>query len=226
MNRNSVIVAVLVLIGSSTVTHSAFAGGFWRFYISVDGKPAFTGGIGVFGEYSPLDHLESSVAGVVQLGTDSYLDENTKGDVTLTGDVVFRDQHHPPLHMKQIRLVYRPDESFRASGGTVAGGFYDWRLHPDDAAFIVRHYRGSVEPADASPLPKTSAESSVESASKSASKSAIVEAATGVEPADTSRTAKILAVIVAASVVGACMVVWRRSRLRRQRSPNSLVSVP
>lgn len=217
MNRNFVIVAALVLIGSSTVTPSAFAGGFWRFFISVDGKPAFTGGIGVFGEYRPLDHLESSVKGVVQLGTDSYLDENTTGDVTLTGDVVFRDQDHPPLHMKQIRLVYHPDESLRASGGTVAGGFYDWRLHPDDAAFIVAHYRGSVAPADASPSPKISA--------KSASKSGIVEATTGVAPAGASRTGTILGVIIAASVVGACTVMWRRSRLRRQRAPNHLASV-
>lgn len=134
------LVAAVVLVTSSS-TRTAVAGGYWRFYISVDGKPAFTGGVGVFGEFSPLDHLESSVKGGVQLGTDSFLDENTSGDITLTGDVVFRDQEHPPLHMQRLRLVYDRHLADRLSGTTVAGGYYDWRLHPDDAAFIVSHYR-------------------------------------------------------------------------------------
>jgi len=67
----------------------------------------------------------------VQLGTDSFLDENTSGDITLTGDVVFRDQEHPPLHRKQLRLVYQRDESSRANGYFATGGFYDWRLDID-----------------------------------------------------------------------------------------------
>ena len=134
------LVTVFVLVMSSS-TSTAVAGGYWRFYISVDGKPAFTGGVSVFGEYSPLDHLESSVKGGVQLGTDSFLDEDTSGDITLTGDVVFRDQEHSPLHMKRLRLVYDRHLADRLSGTTVAGGYYDWRLHPDDAAFIVSHYR-------------------------------------------------------------------------------------
>ena len=142
-------VVAVFLLALSTTTRLAVAGGYWRFYISVDGKPAFTGGVGVFGDFSPLDHLESSVKGGVQLGTDSYLNENTSGDITLTGDVVFRDQQHPPLHMKQLRLVYERDESDRLNGNFVAGGYYDWRLHPDDAAFIVTHYRREANPAAA-----------------------------------------------------------------------------
>ncbi len=122
---------------------SAVAGGYWRFYISVDGKPAFTGGSGVTGEFSPLDHLETSVRGGVQRGVDSFLGEDAAGDITLTGDVVFRDQQHPPFHMTQLRLVYEKDMADRLSGTTVAGGYYDWRLHPEDAALIVAHYRNS-----------------------------------------------------------------------------------
>ncbi|MBL8809509.1 MAG: hypothetical protein JNM43_04970 [Planctomycetaceae bacterium] len=148
------LVAAVVLVTLSS-TATAVAGGYWRFYISVDGKPAFTGGVGVFGEYSPLDHLESSVKGGVQLGTDSFLDENISGDITLTGDVVFRDQEHPPLHMKQLRLVYDRHLADRLSGTTVAGGYYDWRLHPDDAAFIVSHYRHQASAVRTVQLAKT-----------------------------------------------------------------------
>lgn len=141
INWNASIVFAVFLLVFSATNHLAEAGGYWRFYISVDGKPAFTGGVGVFGDFSPLDHLESSVKGGVQLGTDSFLDENTSGDITLTGDVVFRDQQHPPLHMKRLRLIYNQHESDRLDSTFVAGGYYDWRLHPDDASFIVSHYR-------------------------------------------------------------------------------------
>lgn len=142
--RHLLLVVVVVLVGWVTMPTRAVAGGYWRFFISVDGKPAFTGGIGVGGEFSPLDHLESSVQGGVQLGTDSFLDENTSGDITLNGDVVFRDQVHAPLHMKRLRLVYDRHEADRQSGTTVAGGYYDWRLHADDAALIVSHYRAQA----------------------------------------------------------------------------------
>lgn len=137
------LVGPIMLVALFAPAHSANAGGFWRFNISVDGKPAFTGGIGVFGEYSPIDHLESSVReGVVQLGSDSFLDETITGDITLTGDVVFRDPEHPELHVKRLRLIYKPDSTRSMKGASVAGGFYDWRLHPEDADLIVAHYRG------------------------------------------------------------------------------------
>lgn len=153
MRTSKIVVAAIALIIFITANQQAFAGGYWRFFISVDGKPSFTGGTGVNGEYSPIDHLESSVRyGRVQLGTESYLDEKTSGDITLTGDIVFRDQEHPPLHMKNLRLIYDPSMLDRQAGTTVAGGYYDWRLHPDDAAFIIAHYRKQDESANQPPM--------------------------------------------------------------------------
>lgn len=67
INWNASIVFAVFLLVFSTTNHLAEAGGYWRFYISVDGKPAFTGGVGVFGDFSPLDHLESSVKVVFNL---------------------------------------------------------------------------------------------------------------------------------------------------------------
>lgn len=142
MSRIQTTLRVVVLMTVALWAPQAFAGGYWRFFVTVDGKPACTGGIGVFGPFEPLDHLELAVRqGGVQLGVDSFLDPATEGDITFTGDIIFRDQQHTPLHLSQLRLVYERDSASREGGATVAGGHYDWHLHPDDAELIVAHYR-------------------------------------------------------------------------------------
>ncbi len=134
---------LLLLVSASLLVvlvpdRTALAARFWHLYISVDGKPAFRGGTGA----SPFDNeLDTFVQAGIQLGPDSLFDETAIGDLELTGDVVFRAEERSPIHMQRLRLVYKKDMATRLSGTTVVDGYYDWRLHPDDAAAIAAHYR-------------------------------------------------------------------------------------
>ena len=72
----------------------------------------------------------------LNLGSDSVLDEHTTGDVTLTGEVVFRFVELPPVRLESLRLVRDPDP-VRGSGGSFVGGYRDWYLHPEDTEKIL-----------------------------------------------------------------------------------------
>ncbi len=134
--RNGVLLTVLTL--ASLTPSPAQAMRFWWFDIHVDGKPAFAGGLGMSDRNAPLTVARQLHRAVIHLGSDSSLDENTGGDVTLKGDVVFSFPDLPKLHFKQLRLIYRRDPL--RDSGWVVGGYFDWHLHPDDAAMIIRRY--------------------------------------------------------------------------------------
>lgn len=134
--RNGVLLAALTF--ATLTPNSAQAMRFWWFDIQVDGKPAFAGGLGMSDRNSPLTVVRELRRAGIQLGSDSSLDKNTSGDVTLKGDVVFSFPDLPKLHFKQLRLIHKLDP-FRDKG-SVAGGYFDWHLHPDDAAMIIKRY--------------------------------------------------------------------------------------
>ncbi|MCY2966455.1 MAG: hypothetical protein NT069_22960 [Planctomycetota bacterium] len=144
------LLAVALLI--ALCPDSASAMRFWRFTISRDGQPVMTGGIGMHDQTPPRTVLQHLPNAGIQLGTDSILDPATTGDFTLTGDVRFQFPELPELALPQLRLVYVPDPARDSRGATVAGGFYDWHVHPDDARLILTRL-GADPPADESQLP-------------------------------------------------------------------------
>lgn len=141
MIRQAVLVAVLVAL---FLPGQAHAMRFWRFSITVDGAPMLTGGIGMNDQTPPKEVLQTGLlqAGI-QLGTDSRLDQTTTGDLTLTGDVVLKFPELPDYRTDRLQLVYAPEQ--HQNKYTVAGGYYDWHLHPDDVAAILR-FHGISEP--------------------------------------------------------------------------------
>jgi hypothetical protein len=131
----------------ASLTSQARATRFWRFKITRDGQPVFSGGIGMSDRTPPADVLRMGLhKAKVQLGRDSVMREEEigDGDVRLVGGVVFRFPDLPPLELEQLRLIHAPQSRERTH---VAGGYYDWMLHPDDADAIVRHYSASDSPA-------------------------------------------------------------------------------
>lgn len=122
---------------------------FWRFTISRNGQPLMTGGIGMDDQTLPRTVLQHLPDAGIQLGVDSVLDPETTGDFTLTGDLRFQFPELPELALPQLRLIYVRDATRDLHGASVAGGFYDWRLHPEDVRQILTRL-GADPPANES----------------------------------------------------------------------------
>lgn len=148
MNRPyKFLLTALVAFLLTSVTTQSQAMRFWRFRITRDGQPAFTGGIGMGDSTPPADVLKMGLhRAKIQLGRDSVINAGDigDGDVTLDGNVVFRFPDLPPLELKRLRLIHVPQSR---EGVHVAGGYYDWMLHRDDADAIIRHYTADASPA-------------------------------------------------------------------------------
>ncbi len=141
---------VLFLVGLICFfTESLYGAQFVVFRIDVDGKRAFQGGTGrVPGEpYIDVLRLKVPRAGI-RLAENSPVARDTTGDVNLQGDIVFSFGDLPDMRLTHLRLIYDREDR---RGMYIDGFYYDWKLHPDDAATIVAYYKGFEKRGSFSP---------------------------------------------------------------------------
>lgn len=129
---------------------------FWWFDITRDGKPAFSGGIGMSDDTPPREVLASAVRdGRLQPSRETVLTEQElSGDVTLEGEIVFSFPELEPVTLSRLRIVHDPEP--RTPGKS---GYFDWRLHSEDAKAIIGLYApaaGSAPPPRAPGKERTS----------------------------------------------------------------------
>lgn len=109
----------------------------WEFTILDDGRPCFRGLLSAPDDIPPVVVASDGLCTErIQLGSNSVLDRNLSGHVTLEGNVEFHFEDLPPVHLERLRLIYDPDPEENGDGSWV-GGNKDWLLHPQDTSTIL-----------------------------------------------------------------------------------------
>jgi hypothetical protein len=145
----SLLIPLAVCLGL-LIASDALAMRFWWFRITRDGEPTFSGGIGASDRTPPLVVLRGGLHQArIQPSPKSVLtpEELSKGDVTLEGEIEFSFPDLDPVRLPRLRFLHDPEP--RRKNQT--DGYFDWRLHPDDADAILRLYSASPAPAEPAP---------------------------------------------------------------------------